>query len=171
MQLVFFDIEASAKDGFPIEVGWAVLGVPAASPASIVERQSLLIRPLKRWLRELPWDPAAEALHGIARERLLAEGLPPLDVAERLNERFRGRLLYTDAVWADGAWLDLLFRAAGRSPAFDLAYVAEAARRLPAGRRRAEAARPHSPAVHRAAADAERWALALLAMLAPHTGE
>ena len=61
---VFLDFEASSlgKNGYPIEVAWVF---------EDGDSESFLISPIGRWTG---WDAAAEAIHGISREQLAAEG-------------------------------------------------------------------------------------------------
>jgi hypothetical protein len=100
---VFLDFEASSlrKNGFPIEVGWVF-----EDDAS----ENHLIRPAPGWCE---WDPQAEAIHGIPRDRLLAEGTPHDVVARRMVELLSPHALYASAPSWDGKWLSLLLRSAG----------------------------------------------------------
>lgn len=97
------DIEASAfgAGSYPIEVG---LVLPCGTP------YCSLIKPAADWHR---WDASAERAHGIARETLYMHGRSVGEVARALNERLRGRTVYSDAWGNDGSWLALLFDAAG----------------------------------------------------------
>ena len=76
---VFLDFEASslASASYPIEVAWSCGG------DSI---ESHLISPtgVSRWT---DWSAKAEALHGLSREQLIAEGKPPVWVAQSMNEQ------------------------------------------------------------------------------------
>jgi hypothetical protein len=100
---VFLDFEASSlrKNGFPVEVGWV-------SEDGVSEGH--LIRPAPGWT---DWDPAAEAIHGLSRERLEREGTPHEAVARRMVETLGPHDLYASAPSWDGKWLSLLLRAAG----------------------------------------------------------
>lgn len=100
---VFLDFEASslAKKGYPIEIGWVFEDGAA---------ESHLIRPAPQWT---DWDRSAEALHGISRARLEAEGTPHEVVARRMVEVLDGHSLYASAPSWDGKWLSVLLRAAG----------------------------------------------------------
>ena len=100
MPYVFVDFEASGLAGsHPIEFAFVVedgLG------------QATLIRPEPEWTL---WDPTAEALHGISRERLLTEGIPAWDVARRALSVLTADpdiVAVSDAPEWDTAWLDLL---------------------------------------------------------------
>jgi hypothetical protein len=101
--IAFLDFEASSlgKHGYPIEVAW----VFAAGG-----EESHLIRPVEAWT---DWDADAEAVHGIARARLMADGTPVEDVANRMVAVLAGHALYATAPSWDGQWLSKLLRAAG----------------------------------------------------------
>jgi hypothetical protein len=100
---VFLDFEASslAKESYPIEVAWVFEDGRA---------ESHLIRPPPAWT---DWDPRAEAIHHIAREVLLAEGMPVEDLAALLLATLAGHRLYASSPSWDGKWLSLLLRAGG----------------------------------------------------------
>ena len=100
---VFLDFEASslADDSYPIEVGWA---------GEDGWRETHLIRPAPAWT---DWDAAAEAVHGIARERLLAEGEPHATVARRALDALAPHEVFVSAPSWDGKWMSVLLRAAG----------------------------------------------------------
>ncbi|GGY08343.1 hypothetical protein GCM10007160_39720 [Litchfieldella qijiaojingensis] len=111
------DIEASGfgRGSYPIEIGLA-----RADGSSC----AFLIQPLPEWTH---WDPKAELLHGISRERLLREGHPVLEVARWLNDELAEvGVAYSDSWGYDNTWLSLLFHHAGMLPRFRL----EALRRL-----------------------------------------
>lgn len=105
------DIEASGfgRGSYPIEVGIA---------RSDGSRCACLIQPLDEWTH---WDPGAERLHGISRERLHREGRPVVQVARWLNDEL-GSLgkAYSDSWGFDNTWLSLLFHHAGMLPGFRL---------------------------------------------------
>jgi hypothetical protein len=100
---LFLDFEASSlgDDSYPIEVGW--VGEDGVS-------ETHLIRPAPEWT---DWDPAAEALHGLSRERLEAEGEPHDRVARRALEALHSHEVYVSAPSWDGKWMSVLLRAAG----------------------------------------------------------
>jgi hypothetical protein len=104
------DIEASGfgRGSYPIEVGFV-----AADGALFCG----LIRPEPDWLH---WDEGAEALHGISRELLQRHGRPVPWMAEQLNARLRGQVVYCDGWGHDYPWLARLFDAAGMRPSFRL---------------------------------------------------
>lgn len=99
----FLDFEASslAKDSYPIEVGWVF---------EDGRKESHLIRPAPGWI---DWDPRAEALHGISRTLLAAEGEPHEIVAGRMLAALADQPIYVTAPSWDGKWLNVLLRASG----------------------------------------------------------
>jgi hypothetical protein len=101
--LIFLDFEASSlgKHSYPIEVAW--IGEDDRS-------ESYLIRPADAWT---DWDPASEAIHGIARQTLFREGVPADQVAARMINALSGHDLLASAPSWDGKWLSTLLRAAG----------------------------------------------------------
>ena len=104
------DIEASGfgRESYPVEIGFVL--ADGQSHCS-------LIRPAPGWTH---WDPAAEKVHRITRETLLRHGRDVVEVATRLNDRLHGLTLYCDGWAHDYAWLNVLFEAAGLTPAFKL---------------------------------------------------
>ncbi len=154
----FYDVEASGMGGYPIEVGWATVTLPIGT----IDSGSMLIRPTEEWTARLPWLDEAERIHGISRDLLKAQGRPPAEVTARLNALFPGQTLFCDAPQFDIPWTNILFAAANVRRTFQLASLAE-------GFRRAALRRPvteqilqvTSSTVHRAEADARRWALFL----------
>ncbi|CAM4187065.1 hypothetical protein VRRI112168_17290 [Vreelandella rituensis] len=105
------DIEASGfgRGSYPIEIGLA-----RADGSSC----AFLIQPLDEWTH---WDPKAELLHGIPRERLIREGYPVRQVACWLNDEMEGiDKAYSDSWGYDNTWLSLLFHHAGMLPHFRL---------------------------------------------------
>jgi hypothetical protein len=101
--IVFLDFEASslAKQGFPIEIGWAAEDGTEAGH---------LIRPAPGWEA---WSPDAERIHKITLDRLWREGEPHAAVAQRMVQVLAGHDLYASAPSWDGHWLSRLLRAAG----------------------------------------------------------
>ena len=102
------DVEASGfgRGGYPIEVG--LVDTDGSSYCT-------LIRPAAGWTF---WDPEAEAIHGISHELLLLRGRDVKEVAWDLNQRLRGKVVYSDGWGNDIAWLGLLFEEAGFVPRF-----------------------------------------------------
>jgi len=101
--LIFLDFEASSlnKHSYPIEVAW--VGEDGRS-------ESHLIRPAEDWT---DWDAESEAIHGIARDTLIRDGLPHERVAEHMMAALLGHDLLASAPSWDGKWLSVLLRAAG----------------------------------------------------------
>lgn len=101
---IFLDFEASSlnRDSYPVEVGWVLEDGSG---------EGMLIRPAPHWT---DWDEAAEAIHGLSREQLLAEGTPVEVACARLVELFAGNRVHCSAPSWDGHWLSMLLRAAGR---------------------------------------------------------
>jgi hypothetical protein len=163
---VFYDIEASSLDGFPIEIGWARADLASGTILS----EGHLIRPPADWDVRGTWDASAASRHRIALDDLWRAGRPVLEIARRMNDSLRGTELFADSAF-DEAWLQQLFDAAGIDPEFtvrrtdpsvlierlagDRAVYADAKRR---------ALRMAAPN-HRAEADARHWA-ALWAIIA-----
>jgi hypothetical protein len=100
---VFLDFEASSlgRHSYPIEVAWVFEDGGG---------ESHLIRPAPGWT---DWAVAAETIHGIGRDTLVAEGRPVKEVASRMVELLTGHDLYASAPSWDGKWLSTLLRAAG----------------------------------------------------------
>lgn len=99
---VFLDFEASslAVHSYPIEVAWVFQDG---------RNESHLIRPAPGWE---DWDAAAEAIHGIPRAMLIAQGEPHHEVAHRMVDVLANHDLFASAPSWDGKWLSALLRAA-----------------------------------------------------------
>ncbi len=157
------DLEASGfgRGSYPIEVGFVLPDGEAVCS---------LIRPPPHWTH---WDPAAERVHGIAHERLLAQGRPVREVAELLNARLGGLTVYSDNWGFDYTWLGRLHDEAGIFPAYRLEHL----RRLLSD---AEAARWHEAKQqvegrlklrrHRASTDARLLQCTLAYLRGQHLG-
>ncbi|MCL7929610.1 hypothetical protein [Halomonas llamarensis] len=105
------DIEASGfgRGSYPIEVGIARADGSCCA---------FLIQPLEEWTH---WDPKAELLHGISRDRLQREGHPVRQVAVWINDELSSiGKAYSDSWGYDNTWLSLLFHHAGIIPGFRL---------------------------------------------------
>lgn len=104
------DIEASGfgRGSYPIEIGVA---------SETGETYSWLVRPEPDWTH---WSEDAADLHRITREELEQNGLTCREIADQLNERFEGQVLYSDGWGFDSGWLSLLFYTAGKSMFFKL---------------------------------------------------
>ncbi len=98
---VFLDFEASSlgRDSYPIEAGWVFEDGSS---------ESHLIHPASDWT---DWSESAQAVHGIPRERLFAEGQPHDWVARRMVKMLSGHSLYASAPSWDGKWMSVLLRA------------------------------------------------------------
>ncbi len=97
------DVEASGfgPAGYPIEVGLAL---------EKGSRYCRLIVPAEDWTH---WDEKAEATHGIRREILFKNGIPPDQAAAELNDLLGESVVYTDGWVVDKPWINRLFDAAG----------------------------------------------------------
>lgn len=104
----FIDFEASgiAPDSYPIEVAVVYPGG---------EYQSL-IQPASYWDY---WSYDAQDMHSLSREQLIAEGKPPLEVAQDMNRLFDGKTLCSDNP-TDCFWVDVLYEAAGIEMTFNV---------------------------------------------------
>ncbi|MEO1252396.1 MAG: hypothetical protein AAFW81_08630 [Pseudomonadota bacterium] len=145
--IAFIDLEASGLGpaSWPIEVGWCfVEGAPS----------TFLIKPDAGWSDEA-WEPAAEALHGVARTNLDVDGVATGEICTALNAALKDAVVYSDAPDWDGFWLYRLFAAAKMRQRFELRDFAELfAAILPAEFEAAKvAASDLAPHRHRAAAD------------------
>ncbi|WP_336492840.1 3'-5' exonuclease, partial [Methylobacterium nigriterrae] len=102
-RLAFVDFEASSlgKRSYPVEVAWVF---------STGEEESFLIRPAPGWT---DWAAEAEAIHGISRQQLLAEGTAHDWAALHMLSVLRDVPIYASAPSWDGQWLSRLLRAAG----------------------------------------------------------
>ncbi|NRB79398.1 MAG: hypothetical protein HRU38_12140 [Saccharospirillaceae bacterium] len=96
---LIIDLEASGfgRGSYPIEVGVADENQKVMSQ---------LIKPFDHWVH---WDESAFNIHGISREILSERGVDPREVALLLNEKFMGKVLYTDGWSFDSSWLGLLY--------------------------------------------------------------
>lgn len=102
-KLGVIDIEASGlgSHSYPIEIGLML--------ANGQQYQALLL-PLADWTY---WDAEAERIHGISRERLLAEGKSIQQVCQEVNNLCAGQTLYSDCWVYDNVWLNSLYARAG----------------------------------------------------------
>ena len=109
--IAIIDLEASGLhfDSYPIEVAVRVKGVT----------KSWLIRPEPNWTH---WCKTAESLHGITRAELVANGLPPLQVAQELNNVLSQTdgLIYSDAAQWDSDWINTLYHSAKEPQLFHI---------------------------------------------------
>ena len=108
------DLEASGlgAESYPIEVAWKC---PATGRSD-----NFFINPdsVSHWRY---WDEFAEELHGLDRERLVADGISAGEACDRLNHTLDGETLISDALEFDSYWIKRLFQATGKQPAFNIA--------------------------------------------------
>lgn len=96
-----FVASSPGRRGYPIEVAWVFEGG---------DSETFLILPIETWT---DWDPAAEAIHGISRDRLSGEGVAAGIVAWRLVDALAGHEVLASAPSRDGKWLSALLRTGG----------------------------------------------------------
>lgn len=145
------DFEASALDGFPIEVGVAIYD----HGRRFISVWSSLIRPPRAWLRTMDWDPGAENLHSITQADLQTAPTA-FDVARQLNGLLSPLgVAYCDGIPFDERWLRVLMEECPDACGFRLGNLLDFARRLnlPLS---ASFDQEERRIAHRAAADAER---------------
>jgi hypothetical protein len=170
--LLFLDVEASslAPDGYPIEIGWASASVePSAEPWA-----SFLIRPTIDWREKGHWSDDSARVHRIPFNLLMRDGCDVMDVVPILDRAFADRMLVSDAIDSDIAWIAKLYDAANRSCPWrlydlDLARSGIAAERNLNPRKAfaaLEAAEAAYPRPHRAGPDAARMLRLTQVMLA-----
>lgn len=114
-KISFIDLESSGlhRSSFPIEVGFA---------DGALKTVSWLIRPHSSWGKD-DWSLESQKVHGIEWDALFQHGIDVVETANRLNEEFGGRVVFSDAPTYDGAWLLRLFAAAEITPAFKIGHV------------------------------------------------
>lgn len=110
---IIVDIEASGfgSHSYPIEIGIALQNG---------DRFCSLIAPAPTWEH---WDPSAEALHGLSRERLISHGKPPEEVCQSLNALLKGKTLYSDGWTVDYPWIRTLFYAGREEMKFSVSAI------------------------------------------------
>lgn len=111
----FIDVEASGfgPESWPISVAWC-------DQTGEIRRYLIDPSSVPAWTH---WDPEAERVHGIDRDRLRRMGLAPAEVAGRLEDDFGGSLAFSDAPDFDAAWLGRLWQALGRQMPFKLDHA------------------------------------------------
>lgn len=152
--ITFIDIEASGlgPDSYPIELGWA---------DTLGNGEGFLICPRDEWTH---WDPVAASIHGITRDELFERGLHVVDAAEKLNDMLGFETVYCDALASDLFWVSRLFDAANIEPSFQLADFHQLYKLLSKQHMLSlQRVLKDLPIPHRAQADAERYAKAVLA--------
>src|SRR5437868_2853186 len=90
---VFYDVEASSLNGFPIEIGWARADLASGKVLS----EAHLIRPPADWDVRGTWDSSAASRHRIALDELWRVGRPVLEIARRMNDTLGGSELFADS--------------------------------------------------------------------------
>jgi len=103
-QPLFIDFEASSlnSDSYPIEVAWSL-------EDGSIESHLINVHAIKSWR---DWDPYAQDIHGISKQKLFEEGKHPKWVAQRMNEVLTDKVLLTNAYEFDLDWCETLFKAA-----------------------------------------------------------
>lgn len=111
--MIVLDFEASALvDGYPISVG------VAASDGRLFYR---VIKPHDEW-HAMRWDPVSERIHGLSKENLEEQGVPPSQVMAELNAMFSGEVLVSDNPPFEWRWLQLLVEYGGKAE-FSLSQI------------------------------------------------
>lgn len=160
VSIVTIDFEASCLPrhgrSYPIEVGIARDG----------RTWSWIIRPDDAW-HDWDWTAQAQALHGLTRDQLMAQGLPARLVMDELNGLVTGHRVIADSQ-IDQYWLDTLAQAAGVPAAFHIDHVTHLFDDWQMSETQVMAAVAHADALgitrHRAGGDAA-WLAALVAAL------
>ena len=160
-RLVNLDFEGSCypSEGksFPIEV--------AACRLSDGEARAWLIRPHADW-EDWTWNPQAEAVHGLSRDRLEREGVEPRRVLVELTGFVAGLEPVSDSE-SDAHWLKVLADAAGLEPPFEIGSSAHVLKLMgidgqtqdhPLWQEADRLATERHPRAHRAEPDARRGA-------------
>lgn len=161
MSFIAIDFEASCLPqfgrSFPIEVG---IATPDGTS------RSWLIRPDARWA-DWQWSDDAQALHGLTRARLEAEGLGAADVARQLRDAVGDRLPIADSP-LDDYWARVLFEAAGDGEPLPVTTLGDLPRFRavdPDRLQRAVASADRNRRNRHRAADDARWLASLIADL------
>ena len=104
----FIDFEASgiAPDSYPVEVAVVYPG----------GEYQALIKPADYWDH---WSYDAQDMHQITLEQLVNKGTPAIQVAERMNHLFAGKILCSDNP-TDCYWMDVLYEAACIEATFEV---------------------------------------------------
>ncbi|MCJ2187551.1 hypothetical protein MTR66_12085 [Novosphingobium sp. 2638] len=150
------DFEASCLPeygrSFPIEVAIARMDG---------RNHAWLIRPAAAW-QYWDWSQEAESLHGISRELVEREGLPPAQVVAEMAAFVCDCRVYADAD-LDQYWLEVLCQAAGAKLPFPVRYLGELMQKRGYTRPQVvaalEEAKRRLPKEHLAREDAKRLAL------------
>ncbi|WP_338924136.1 hypothetical protein V0M98_38625 (plasmid) [Pseudomonas silesiensis] len=116
-ELLFMDVESSGSEkddgSFPISI--AVAGSEGAV-------WSWYVCPLEDWTH---WDSAAEDVHGLSRDFLIAEGQDPYLLSRILNRLFRGKALLVRSE-AEHAWVKQMFGTVQVKLTFEIVTLCQA---------------------------------------------
>lgn len=153
--ITFLDVEASGleqPDSYPVEIGWS---------DTLGNGDGFLIRPFRDWKY---WDPAAESIHRIGRDELFGKGLSVNEAAERLNNMLGCETVFCDGLASDKFWISKLFVAANIEPSFQLDDFYQLHKLLSNEHMLSlQNVLKDMPILHRAQADAARYARATIA--------
>ena len=114
--MVIFDVEASglSDQSYPIEIAWQDRDDESCF-------DSFLIIPHDSWNY---WDEYAEKeIHHISREKLSSEGISIREACSRLNDRLKGKTIYSDAIEYDQRWIQKLFDQASVKTEFSFGSI------------------------------------------------
>ncbi|WP_028486831.1 hypothetical protein [Thiomicrorhabdus chilensis] len=96
---IFIDFEASAINGFPIEIAYGT---------SEEDLKCFLIKPLPVWNdADYLWDYNAQDMHGFSKNYINQYGINAETVARELSSDLKGKTVYADN-GADLNWLLML---------------------------------------------------------------
>ena len=117
-QIICLDIEASGLGtrSYPIEIAWKQLDG--------MDEDDFLIDP-RTGYNWNDWDDNAANVHGLTQAELYEEGISAKEAATRLNQRLKGKQVYSDAFEFDYFWISRLFDAAMVRPQFRLLGLEE----------------------------------------------
>lgn len=102
----FIDIEASALDGYPVQIAYG---------CSVDQIKSFIIEPFPEWVEDADrWSEDAFECHGFTPAYLRKHGQPASHVAAQVSSDLCNKTVYTDAPGYDEHWLGLLFSAVTR---------------------------------------------------------
>jgi hypothetical protein len=161
--LLFLDIEASslAPDSWPVEIGWAWLGLDG------IDVRSAVVAPRPAW-NVSSWSEGAGRIHGLSLDRVRRGW--PADMVAAMTDSFAGFHTVSDNPAWDQLWLDRLREGRPRIRVHPLRTAL--AERLSAPARDVMAlALLRSRSVHRAGDDAARLAGAWAAATAVDDAE
>ncbi len=119
-QTALIDVKASGlmSGSFPVEVGWLVFE-PKGFGGYTEKIETYTIKPDASW-NQNHWDEVAESMHGLSITDLKRHGHDVKSVAAHLHYFMEKRIVFTDAVEHDTAWLDMLHKAAKRPRTYEI---------------------------------------------------